>query len=479
MSSNLKRDFVNGVIWTSISNFGGTIINFTLGIWLARILGPGVYGIIGMALVVTGFSRLFLDFGFGEALIQQKKSSNKDYSTVYWYNIISSFVLCFIIYFSSNLIGEFYRNEALIPLTKVISFVVILNSLGMVQRIKLEKEMRFKEIGVAEFASSLISVSLAIYFALYGFGVWSLVILNLSKPLLYAFVLSLYSKWIPSFVFSIGSIKNLLGFSFALFINGVFETIASVIDKVLIGRNLGELSLGIYSKSVATVRMPVNTMMAALGRVIYPAFSKIQDDPKRIFNIYKQFVIILTCVVFPCAIIFYVFGGDIVKLVFGEKWFDMIPIFKIMAVGIVVLPFNVLIDSVVKSSGNAKYLNFITFYEKPITVICLLVGIYLGNLYYIALMVNLALFINFFIKSFIMTLLLKASFINLIQYHIYCLKFLIIPVSGLYFLSLTSYWNIFELKLIILPVSFVFSFFVFRNELTTLVKTFYENLKSK
>ena len=142
MSSNLKKEFVKGVAWTAISNLGATVISFTLGIWLARILGPSVYGIIGMVLVITGFSRLLLDFGFGEALIQQKNNNNRDYSTVFWYNMFLSFVLCFIIYSSANFIGEFYRNEAVIPITKAISFVVIINSLGMVQRIKLEKILR-------------------------------------------------------------------------------------------------------------------------------------------------------------------------------------------------------------------------------------------------------------------------------------------------------------------------------------------------
>ena len=473
MSSSLKSKFINGVVWTAVSNFGTTIINFTLGIWLARILGPGVYGIMGMVLVITGFSRLLLDFGFGEALIQQKYNSTRDYSTVFWFNIILSFVLCLVIYVSADLIGEFFRSDAVIPITKAISFVIIINGLGIVQRIKLEKEMRFKEIGIAEVSSSFISVAMAIFFALNGFKIWSLVILNLSKPFLYALIIWLYSKWIPSFVFSFGSIKNLLGFSFSLFINGIFDTIASVLDRVLIGRNLGELNLGVYSKSTATVRLPVNTMMSAICRVIYPVFSKIQEDPQRIFKIYGQSVLIITSLIFPFAIIFYVFGSEIVKIVFGQRWLEMIPIFKIMSLGIVVLPFNILVDSVVKSSGNVMYLNFITFYEKPITIICLVMGVYIGNLYYIAMMVNISLFINFFLKSYIMTLSLKVSFSVLLINHITSLKFVALPIIALGFFSLTEYWCNIDMKLAVFLVAFILSFFIFRKELISLVKTLY------
>ena len=478
MSANLKNQFIKGVLWTATSNLGAVIINFTLGIYLARVLGPEAYGIIGMVLVITGFSRLFLDFGFGEALIQKENIQDKDYSTIFWYNIIISVIITVSIYFSANFIAEFYKNVKLIPFAKVMSLFVLINSIGMVQKIKLEKEMRFKEIGISEILSSFISFSFAIFFASNGYGVWSLVILHLLKLLIYAVLIWWFSKWLPSFIFSFASIRKLLKFSFAIFINGVFETIASVIDKVLIGRNLGELTLGIYSKSLSTVRMPVNTIMSAIGRVIYPVFSKIQNDTQRIFNIYCQFILGVSSVIFPCAIIFYVFGSDIVNLVFGSKWVEMIPIFKIMSLGIVVLPFNILIDSVVKSIGKAKHLNFITFYEKPITIICLVIGVYLGELYYVAIMVNVALFINFFLKSYIMILSLKKSLINLMMYHVKSFKILVIPGFSLLLLHIIGY-NEKSLKLIVLLLSFFLSFFIFRNQVIFPFVKLYHNSKSK
>ena len=125
MSQNLKSKFISGVLWTSSSNIGAIILNFTLGIWLARILGPEVYGIIAMIVVVTGFSRLFLDFGFGEALIQNLNTSTKDFSTIFWYNIISALLFSLLIFYSSNLISAFYKNFELTPYIKVMSSIVV------------------------------------------------------------------------------------------------------------------------------------------------------------------------------------------------------------------------------------------------------------------------------------------------------------------------------------------------------------------
>ena len=216
----------------------------------------------------------------------------------------------------------------------------------MLQRVKLEKEMQFKQIGIAEFVSTLLSYIVAIYYAYYNFGVWSLVILHVTKPLLYSILIWWYSKWVPNLYFSFFTIKKYLNFSFAIFINGVFDTISTSIDRLLIGRYLGELSLGIYSKSLSTVRMPVNTFMSAISRVFFPVFSKIQNDKYRVFKIYNKFIDTFTGFICLFALVFYFFGFEIVILVFGEKWRDMIPVFKIFSLGLIFLPFNKLIDIV-------------------------------------------------------------------------------------------------------------------------------------
>ena len=301
---SLRKSVIQGVAWTSMSNLAGFAINFFLGVWLARILGPEAYGLVGMVLVVAGFARLLLDFGFSEAMVQSADTTDKVYSSAFWLNLIVSFILTAIFFLAAPLIAKFYSNENLIALCRVLSVTFIANGLSLVQRTRLEKGLRFKEIGIAEVSSSIVSVVFALVLAQQQKGVWALVALHVTKPVIYNIVVWLYSKWMPQIHFSLNSIKHLFRFSSALFMNGLLGTTAMNIDKLLIGRSLGELNLGIYTKSFSTVRMPVDQMMSAVGRVMFPAYSLIQDDKARIYSIYKRVVLLSSTLLFPIMLVF-------------------------------------------------------------------------------------------------------------------------------------------------------------------------------
>lgn len=457
---NLKSNFLHSMIWTVGSNFGGFLINFFLGVLLARTLGPESYGLLGMILVITGFGRLFMDFGFGEALIQRQDVDQKDYSSVFWFNVIISFFLVFLFFISASTIAKFYEQPILKPISKVISFVFLLNALGIIQRVKLEKELKFKYLGITELLSSLISILVALYFAYIDYGVWALVILHLVKPFAYLVGIWCFSNWLPSLVLSKQSLVKLSGFSFSLLLNGLMETIASTADKLLIGKFIGSSELGIYSKATATVRLPVMQIMSAISRVIYPTLSAIQNEKQRIFGIYKKFIRLLSIIIYPIMVLFYFFGSEIVLFLFGDKWSQMIPIFKIIAITAGFIPFNILMDNIIKSSGSSKYLNIVTFSEKPIIIFSIILGIYIGNIYSVTVALSTAVFIVFIIKSYVTYLSLEASFFDLLKEHFISSYFVIIPITILIIIGLIPGFEMFSIKLGFTVISFLISFFL-------------------
>jgi O-antigen/teichoic acid export membrane protein len=461
--SELKNKFIHSVTWTAGSNVGGFLINFFLGIWLARILGPEAYGLVGMVMVVTGFGRLFIDFGFGEALIQNQNVEDKDFSSVFWFNIIIAIVLFILFFGLSEFLANFYNQPNLESISKVLSSIFVLNALGIVQRIKLEKEFKFKVIAIAEVLSSLLSIIIGLLLALNSFGVWSLVYLNLLKPTFYSLIVWSFSNWWPSFILNSKSLRKLSRFSLALLLNGFFEIIASNIDKILIGKTLGEVNLGIYNKSVSTVRMPVSQLMSATGRVIFPLFASIQQENERIFSIYKKFFLAISNFILPVTVIFYFFSTEIIHFVFGIKWVDMIPIFKLLSLTLVPLSFNILADQVVKAKGNQKHLNYITFIEKPVTVFSLCLGIYFGSIYYVTVFATMAMFINFFIKTKIICLSLNQSIISLLKIYLGTLKTVAIPVSYLIISTSIYRFDYFLGFVLGLALSFLASFWLFRR----------------
>ncbi|MBO6517692.1 MAG: lipopolysaccharide biosynthesis protein [Bacteroidia bacterium] len=462
---SLRSNVLKSVTWTLGTNFTGLVINLVLGVWLARILGPDSYGLVGMVLVITGFAKLLQDFGFGEAIIQKQDLRQEDYSSVFWFNMLVSLVLSLATFLCAPLIASFYDRPELIPITQALSIIFLLNAVAIVQRIRLEKEYKFKQLGIADVISSLISVVMALVAALNGLGVWSLVILHLVKAVAYDVVVWLYSGWLPSFTMKKKSLLGLSRFGLALFLNGLFENLASGIDKLLIGKSLGEGPLGVYGKSVSTVRMPVMQLMSALGRVIYPAFSQIQKNKDKIYAVYVQMVEVVTILIFPIMLGFVVFGDEIVLGLFGEKWIDMIPVFKILSLTTGLIPFNILVDQVVKSQGNVKYLNYITFIEKPLTIIAVIIGIWFGSIVTVAYSLAIGMIFTFLVKSYIAMLTLEHSMWKLLVEHIKATRILWLPVAAAICLYLFGLMDDVIIKLVVLASTGALSIGIFWKRL--------------
>jgi PST family polysaccharide transporter len=427
----LKKKVVSGIFWTAISNVGGVVLSFSLGVWLARLLGPPAYGLINMVLVVAGFGRLLLDFGFGEALIQKRDVDQQDYSSVFWFNILVAIGLTAAFFFCSPIISSFYHKPDLLPICQVMSLSFLLNGAVIVQRIKLEKAFKYKLISAAELGSTLSSTALAIYLAIQGYGVWSLVILNLSKSLIYGLIIWVSSQWLPTMMFQFDRIKKLSRFSLALMANGSFNTLATSLDKLLLGRFKGEMSLGLYSKSYSTIRLPVNQVTYALSRVMYPAFSEIQDKKSKIFEVYGKIIRVISYLLFPVMAVFIFFGESIVIWLFGADWTAMTPIFRILAITAGFIPFNIFADSIVKSQGSVKHLNLITFIEKPLVIVATIIGIASGSVITLSWSLAICVFVVFLIKSNIVSLVLNKPLGHLLLTHIRALGLVVLPVLAM------------------------------------------------
>ena len=154
--SVLKQKAVTGVVWTTIQRFSQILVSFISGIILARLLEPEDYGCIGMLSIFMLISATFIDGGFGSALIQKKRPTQEDYSTVFFWNLgLSLFIYAFL-FFAAPSIANFYRTPLLRDVLRVQGIVLIINALQTVQANQLNKQFRFKKIAITLTASSII-----------------------------------------------------------------------------------------------------------------------------------------------------------------------------------------------------------------------------------------------------------------------------------------------------------------------------------
>ena len=180
-TSNLKQKTTRGLIWSFIEKFSMYGIQFILGLFIARILEPSHYGLVGMLAIFMAFSAIFIDSGFARALIQKQDRTEADFSTVFYFNLIISLVLYGILFFSAPLIANFYGEPQLVLITRVLSLNFVIQAFNIVQLTKLAIEMDFKTRAIINTSSVLISGILALIMAYNGCGVWSLIAQTLTK----------------------------------------------------------------------------------------------------------------------------------------------------------------------------------------------------------------------------------------------------------------------------------------------------------
>lgn len=330
-SGQLKEKTVAGISWTMFSQISRQGVQFVLDVILARLLTPDDYGLIGMVTVFTGFALIFTDLGFGSALVQKKDASERHYTSIFWLNTLTGLILTILFIVGSPLIANFYDEEILRPVTILISMTFVLGSLGLVQKALLRKALDFRRLAIAELGALLIAGSVGVGLALSGYGIWSLAWQVVVLTALTSLFLWVVSSWRPTFHYNRPAVRELLAFSGNLL---GFESVNYWLrngDYLLVGRFLGEVSLGLYTKSYQLMLVPLRLISTNISQVMFPAFSTIQDDHERIGNIYLKITRTIAMITFPISLGLWSVAPEFVEVVFGTKWLEMVPVLRYLS----------------------------------------------------------------------------------------------------------------------------------------------------
>ena len=221
---SLRQKTTSAMFWKAVETFAGQIIAFVVGIIVARILMPSDYGLVGMLAIFITISDIFVSGGFSAALIQRQSRSDVDYSTVFFFNLFVGIFFYFILYLSAPYIAKFYNEPTLIPLTRILTLNIIINSLSIVQQARLTLNLDFKTQAKISILSTVISGTIGISAAYKGFGVWAIVLQRLTSATIKTILLYYFNAWFPKLIFSIESFKKLFSFGSKLYSKYCFAT---------------------------------------------------------------------------------------------------------------------------------------------------------------------------------------------------------------------------------------------------------------
>ena len=330
----LKHKIFGGVVWNSFGLIIDNGLSIIVKLILARLLLHEEFGIIGFADVFTGMIRVLSDMGMSAALIQRKDEELKpiDYDTAFWAGIVWGLFLATIITFVVTPIAASFFNEPLLKtIIPVLSISFLLKPLPTVHIVNITREMDFKRIVLPRNISRIIAAIIAIIMALMGYGVWSLVFQRVLTNLFLAVIYPFVCDWRPKIRFSLISFRKIFSFGVYTTGTGVFNYLTGNIDYLLIGKMLGAQQLGVYSLAYNLTYVVRGQIMGVINRVLYPVYSKIQDDANTIKRYYFKVIKYNCIVIYPMMVGLILLAEPLVLIGLGERWGEAVIPIQLMA----------------------------------------------------------------------------------------------------------------------------------------------------
>lgn len=322
---------IKALSWSFSGRFISQLFQFGFSVALARMLSPSEFGVIGMLIIFTGFAQILSESGLNAALIHIQDVTECHRSTAFWLQMSIAAVLTVIFFFGARPIAAWYSLPVLSPLTKLISFVFLIQALGQVHFALLSKQFEFYRVAIANVTAVVISGCAAVILAILGYGVWALA----WQIIAFAAVNSLFywiaSAWRPRLEFSFEAALELWRYAVYLLGHGSLNYWVRNGDNFLIGKFLGAYDLGIYSRAYTLMLLPLNNVSAVIGQVMFPALSKVQHDMPKFIRAYLSATRLIAFVAFPMMAGVSVLSGPVVILLLGEQWADVIPLLRVLS----------------------------------------------------------------------------------------------------------------------------------------------------
>lgn len=469
--SHKQNTVKSNLYWNTLITIPSQIICFVISIFIARILAPTDFGIMAITMMTIGYANLITNFAFNQALVQKVITNKKVINSIFTLDLIISISLAATFFFGSEYISLFFNSPECKYTVRVLCLVFVVTTFQAIPYAILRRDMDFKTVSKIDVFHALSTSILTLIFAINHFQYWSLVYGQLISLIITTIALCIKAKWVPHFQYSHDSMKEVYHFGIWNFLGAQLNFFVRHIDKIIIGRFFGPLSLGYYDKSMSIAVVPSSSLIMNINSVMFSAFSKNKDSKSRLQEHFKKSLTIVSIISFPIYTGLITVAPYFVQSLLGEKWNPMIFPFQIILLGFLFKSFGGLISSM--NVGIGKYKNH--------TLRLLLSGIIFVIMCFILLRFNLngiALsFVIFSFTQFFLSTSLGISEIGISWKHVIhsilpafiasMIMFLVVQCLAAYYLTR---WDISNLALLSAIGATVYVLILFVNQSKAIVE---------
>lgn len=393
-----KNRILSSLFWKLMERGGTQGIQFVVQIVLARLLSPEEFGIIAVVLVFIHLAQVFVQSGFQTALIQKKEADEKDFSSIFYLNLVVAGILYGLIYLGAPYIASFYHNVQLRPLLRVLSIILFTGALNAVQNAYVARHLLFKKLFKSSLGAMIISGVFGIVAAYAGLGVWALVIQQILNQLTISVILWFTVKWRPQFVFSLARVRILFRYGWKLLASALLQTIYLELRTLIVGRNYSAATLGYYNRGEQFPKLIVTNIDGAIQSVMLPTLSAHQEDRQRVKAMMRRSIVTSSFLIFPMMAGMAAVAEPLVRVVLTEKWLDAVPFLQIFAVSYALIPIHTANLQAINALGRSDIFLKLEVVKKVMGMVILVASLPFG-VYAIALGQVFASIISSFINA--------------------------------------------------------------------------------
>ena len=365
-------------LWRFAERSGAQIIQFVVFILLARILEPEAFGTIALLMVFIAVLQVFINSGFGTALIQKKDTDDTDFSSVFYFNISMCIFLYVLMFFSAPFIASFYKDLSLIPLIRVLALLFIISGVRNIQQAYVSKNMLFKKFFFSTLGGTIISALIGVGMAYKGYGVWALVIQAVTKEAIDTLILWVTVDWRPKLLFSLERLKGLFSFGWKMLISGLIDTVYNNLRQLIIGKMYTRIDLAFYNKGNAIPNLVITNINSSISSILLPVMSKEQDNIEKVKNITRKSIQLSTYIIAPIMVGMGVTSYSFVPLLLTEKWLPCIPFLWVFCFTYTFYPIHTANLSAIQALGRSDLFLKLEIIKKAVGLIVLVSTMWYG-----------------------------------------------------------------------------------------------------
>jgi len=370
-----------GIGWSSVQQIANNAMAFVTYGLLARLLPPKDFGLLAFASVFTAFLQLFVEQGIADAVVQREETSAGHFSAAFWFNMAVSTLLAGGLFVAAGVISSLVHTPGLAVILRAMAPLLIFSALGGIHASILKRRLEFKLLAVQNLVCTMAGGIAAVIFAFRGYGVWALVIQQLTYSVLCAVMLWCSDPWRPRLDFSFSDFKDLAPFALHITSSAFLDFFNRRSDDFLIGCFLGPVVLGYYSLAYRLLLTFTRLINSPFNSVAFSAFSRLQGDATELRRFFDHLTRLTGAVAFPVFLGLAAIAPEFLTSLFGARWLIAAPVLRILCMVGILHSVAFLHGALLRAVGRANWQMWFTLAGALTNVIGFYCFVRMGVLY--------------------------------------------------------------------------------------------------